>query len=106
MYHYLLKKTIITLIVYASISDFRPLQEFSIGICCFLLFKWWSDYRHCTFSYIECKIIRNVKKEQGYIYNFLEPIFDINKYEYRYLIYSIVICLLLINWILFFNIHP
>lgn len=91
------------IILYSSLSDIRWIQEFSIGICVYLLFKWLSDYRKCTFSYIECKMIRGVKKEEGYIYNFLEPIFDINKYENRYLIYVIVFCFLIINWIKFFK---
>ncbi len=103
MIHYYIKKIIIMIILYSSLSDIRWIQEFSIGICVYLLFKWLSDYRKCTFSYIECKMIRGVKKEEGYIYNFLEPIFDINKYENRYLIYVIVFCFLIINWIKFFK---
>ena len=103
MIHYYIKKIIIMIILYSSLSDIRWIQEFSIGIRVYLLFKWLSDYRKCTFSYIECKMIRGVKKEEGYIYNFLEPIFDINKYENRYLIYVIVFCFLIINWIKFFK---
>ena len=103
MIHYYIKKIIIMIILYSSLSDIRWIQEFSIGICVYLLFKWITDYRKCTFSFIECKMIRGVKKEEGYIYNFLEPIFDINTYENRYIIYVIVLCFLLINWIKFFK---
>jgi len=65
MIHYNIKKIIIMIILYSSLSDIRWIQEFSIGICVYLLFKWITDYRKCTFSYIECKMIRGVKKEEG-----------------------------------------
>ena len=68
-----------------------------MSICGYFLFRWITDYRKCTVSYIECKI-RGVKKEKGYIYNILEPIFDYNKYKNRYLLYFLVFIILLINY--------
>lgn len=103
MYYYLIK-TIITLILISSVSNIKWLQQLSVEICIYLLFKWITNYRKCTLSYIECKI-RKVKKENGYIYNFLEPIFDINKYKYKYLIYLIISSVCLINILLFINHH-
>ena len=44
-----------------------------IFLILFICFKWIFNYRKCTFSRIEC-IIRSVKKEEGYLYNFLEII--------------------------------
>ena len=47
-----------------------------IIILCFFLIKMVFDYHKCTLSYIECKL-RNVKKEKGYINNFVEPIVNL-----------------------------
>tara|TARA_B110001469_G_scaffold123747_1_gene136255 strand:- start:6220 stop:6561 length:342 start_codon:yes stop_codon:yes gene_type:complete len=104
MYIFFIKKIIVILIFYSSLINNRNLEEFTIGICGYLLFKWLSNYRKCTFSYIECKI-RKVKKEKGYLYNFLENIFNINKYENKYLIYCITLCFFIINLIKFINPH-
>ena len=71
--------------------------DLSVSICIYLLTKWITDYRKCTFGYLECKI-RNVKKEKGYINNLLEPVFDINKLNNAYIIYSIIFIILCINY--------
>ena len=71
----------------------KKMNEMGILICGYLLFRWLTDYRKCTVSYIECKI-RGVPKEEGYIYNILESLFDINKDKNRIMIY--VICLLVL----------
>ena len=68
-----------------------------MAISAYFLFRWITDYRKCTISYIECKL-RGVKKEDGYLYNTLEPIFDYNKSEYRYLIYLLFIIIIIINF--------
>ena len=60
----------------------------------FLLFRWFTNMRKCTFSYIECKL-RDVKKEEGIIYNILEPIYDINQEPYRYIYYFIIVAIIL-----------
>ena len=106
MLNFMIKSIVLTVLLFSSLTNYDSLHEFSIGICIYLLTKWWTDYRHCTFSYIECKWIRKVDKKQGYLYNFLEPIFDINRYPHKNLIYVIFLCIFIINWIQFFNPHP
>jgi hypothetical protein len=61
------------------------------------MLKWLTNYRKCTVSYLECKI-RGVKKEQGYLYNILEEIFDLNQSNLKYLVYLFTIIILIINY--------
>ena len=42
----------------------------------FFTFKIIINFRKCTLSYIECKL-RGVKKEQGYLNQFFDKLFDI-----------------------------
>ena len=49
-----------------------------LGLLIFFTFKWIFNYRKCTFSRIEC-IVRNVEKEEGYLYRLLETIVDISQ---------------------------
>ena len=49
------------------------------------MLKWIFNYRKCTFSRIEC-LVRGVKKEKGYLYNFLENMIDIRYCNHIYLI--------------------
>ncbi len=72
------------------------INYYATSFCIFFLFKWLTDYRKCTVSYYECKL-RGVKKEKGYIYNFMEPIYDVNKRKDRCLFYFIVILIYFIN---------
>ena len=44
-----------------------------IIILVFFILKMITEYDKCTISYIECKL-RNVKKENGYLYDFLHSI--------------------------------
>ena len=77
---------ILLLLLISSILDYDKLNEISSVIIIYLLFRWITNYRKCTISYLECKI-RRVKKEQGYLYNILEELFDLNKTDFIYLIY-------------------
>ena len=89
----------ILILIFLIISCFiknEGINNFAIGLILYFLFKWITNYRKCTMSYIECKL-RGVKKEKGIIYNLLEPLFDINKSKYYYLIYLIFIIFLFIN---------
>lgn len=54
----------------------KELPGFYVAFIIFMLLKWILNYRKCTFSYIECKI-RNVKKKDGILYNFLENLVNI-----------------------------
>ena len=86
---------IIFLLISCCIKN-KCINRLSITLCIYFLFRWITDYRKCTISYLECKL-RGVRKEKGIIYNILEPLYDINKTNHRYLIYIIVIIILLIN---------
>lgn len=63
---------------YSCFSDDKEIKKIASGISTYFLFRWITNYRKCTLSFIECKI-RGVKKEKGIIYQILDPIFDINK---------------------------
>ena len=89
----------IILLLYFLISCFS--NKFSNDSICFLcmffLIKWITNYRKCTFSYIECKL-RGVKKEEGIIYNIMEDIYDINKSDYRYCVYVFILYVFYIHY--------
>ena len=75
---------------------YYKIQQLIIIGCFFLLFKWITNLRACTVGYIECKI-RNIKKKDSIIYSIINPIYDINKYQYKYYIYLFTIIILFIN---------
>ena len=52
-----------------------------IGFLIFFLFKMIFFYEKCTLSYLECKL-RNVKKENGYLYDFLHSIIILRSTPY------------------------
>ena len=65
-----------------------------IAIILYFFFKMLSGYDKCTISYIECKL-RNVKKEDSYIYDFLHSIINLKNTShklYLYTIASVFIC--------------
>ena len=68
-----------------SIYFKKPLPRVYLGLLIFFVFKWIFNYRKCTFSRIEC-LVRGVKKEEGYLYNFLENMIDIRYCNHIYLI--------------------
>ena len=52
------------------------MPQYYIAFVIFFMFKWIFNYRKCTISFLECKL-RGVKKENGYLYNFLEGIINL-----------------------------
>jgi hypothetical protein len=52
-----------------------------IGLLLFFFFKMFFYYERCTISYLECKL-RNVKKEDGYLYDFLHSIIILRNTPY------------------------
>jgi hypothetical protein len=64
----------------------------------YFLFKMITDYDKCTLSYIECKL-RNVKKEDGYIYDFLHSIVDLKNTPHGNHFYIISFILLIFYFI-------
>ncbi len=73
-----------------SMSKHRKIENSYMIISAFMFFKIVMNYYQCTISYIECKI-RNVKKEEGYLYNFLNNFIELryNKYFIILIIYYI-----------------
>jgi hypothetical protein len=69
-------------------SKGTSINRYYIGIIGFIFTKSFFNYRKCTVSYAECKI-RNVKKEEGYLYRFLDSIIDL-----RYSLHSIILNIL------------
>jgi hypothetical protein len=54
----------------------------------YFLFKMLTSYDKCTISYIECKI-RNVKKEEGYLNDFLQSITNLRDTKHKNILYAI-----------------
>jgi hypothetical protein len=52
-----------------------------IALFIFISFKTIFNYKKCTISYIECKL-RGVKKEEGYLYTFLQNFINIRYTKY------------------------
>jgi len=88
---------IILFLLLSCITDNILINQTAVVICGYFLVKWISNYRKCTLSYYECKL-RGIPKEEGYIYNILEPIFDYNKSEYRFFIYLFFLIILAYNF--------
>ena len=57
-----------------------------IAIVIFIFIKMVFNYRKCTFSYLECKL-RKVKKEEGYLYTFLEHLINLRNTDHNLFIY-------------------
>ena len=72
---------IIIVILLTSINN-KKINEIALTMIGYFLFRWITNYRKCTISYLECKL-RGVKKDDGYIYNILNPLFDVNKKHNR-----------------------
>jgi hypothetical protein len=82
----------LALFIASPILPFQTAHDISMTCCIYLLFKWITDYRKCTVSYMECKL-RGVKKEQGYIYRYLEPIFNLRDYYWAYMVVIVILIL-------------
>ncbi len=71
----------------------KLIGQWYIVLLYFIMFKMIFSYEKCTLSYIEC-VIRNVKKERGYIYQFLNGFIELrnNKNVFCFLIlYTVLI---------------
>jgi hypothetical protein len=91
---------IIILFSFLILSVFTNNRKINYNALCltiYFMIKWLTNYRKCTISYLECKV-RGVKKEQGFLYNILEEIFDLNKKDFKYLVYLFTIIIMWINY--------
>jgi len=71
----------------------KQIPENYAVIVAFCTFKIISNYRKCTFSYLECKL-RKVKKHDGVLASFLDHVVNIRDTNYKYFIYVISAILL------------
>ena len=83
---YLLLVYLFAIIGFSFIFMDENLPNWYMAIVLFFTFKWIFNYRKCTISYIEC-VIRKVKKEEGYLYRFLNGIVDIRYHNHIALFY-------------------
>ena len=70
----------------------KTLHKTYIGLLLFFLCKMIFNYRNCTLSYVECKL-RGVKREQGYLNNFMDGIINLRETNecVLYYIYALLI---------------
>jgi hypothetical protein len=80
----------LALLLASPFLPFRSAHVIALTACIYLLFKWVTNYRKCTASYLECKM-RGVKKEQGYIYRYLNPIFDLRTNPWAYVVVLLIL---------------
>ena len=81
----------------------KPLHRTYIVILAFMLFKIITNYRLCTISYLECRI-RDVKHNDGYLNQVLDPIIDLRETEHFYPVIIISLIILYYDLIVFDNI--
>lgn len=87
------------LLIFLIVSLFlknETINQSALVICFYFLFRWLTNYRKCTISFIECKI-RGVKKENGFLYNCIDPIINYNKTKYKYYLYIFILIVLSFN---------
>jgi hypothetical protein len=72
--------------------------QWYIAILLFISFKVVFKYEKCTVSYIECKA-RGVKKEEGYIYNFLNSFHKLR--DNKFLYFCLILYVALISIVYF-----
>lgn len=82
--------TLLFLLLSLFVKDHR-ITQFARIACIYLLLKWVFDYHKCTLSYMEVKF-RNVPKEEGYLYQTLEQVMEVNRSpcRFRYSVYTFV----------------
>ena len=71
-----IKLIFIYLFLIYGLINIKDLNNIYVCLVLFISLKIFFNYRRCTLSYLECKL-RNVKKEEGYLNNFLNEIIDL-----------------------------
>ena len=89
--------------LYSCIENKIPaIHALSIVLCLFVMFRWATDYRLCTISYIEM-LARNVKKEDSLVYRFLDDLVNLNTCSFKYFIYVSFIVIMSRNIHILYN---
>lgn len=86
----------LTYILSMALYDDKISQGCAFLFCLLFLIKLVTDNRKCSVSYAECKL-RSIKKEKGFVYNSMNEVYDMNKSKYKYIIYSFIILIMLLN---------
>lgn len=80
------------------IYDIGCIDKNYLILMLFFLIKSLINYRKCTVSFLEI-YLRNVKKERGYLYRFMDDILDIRNTKHIYFIY--LLCFIQIYYFFF-----
>jgi len=95
-----MNKNFVIIIIYYyliyGIINYQQLSEIYFIILLFFMIKIIVNYRKCTLSYLECKLL-NKKKEDGYLNQFFNLIIDIRYSNHIYLILSIGLIIIYLN---------
>ena len=62
----------------------------------FITFKVVTNYRVCSFAYLECKV-RDVRREESYINQFLDPIVNLRYTDHIYILFPLTFIILFYN---------
>ena len=62
----------------------------------FITFKVITNYRVCSFAYLECKV-RDIKREDSYINQFLDPIVNLRFTDHIYILIPLTFIILFYN---------
>jgi len=79
-----------------GILNYHYLSDIYLIILLFFMIKLIINYRKCTLSYLECKLL-NKKKEDGYLNKFFDLMIDLRYTNHIYLILSIGMIILYLN---------
>lgn len=83
-------------VIILSTTKFKYSKYYSwiMALVLFFTLKWIFNYRKCTLSFIEVKL-RGVKKEEGFIYNYLNKCVDFRNKNIIYLFYFLSFILII-----------
>ena len=84
---------------YYYIYQNKMIEEDYIGLLIFIALKIIFFYKKCTISYLECKI-RGVKKEEGYLYRFLDRIVSLRNTKHFYILFILGLYVLYYHFII------
>ena len=84
------------LVVFGWITTNPLYLIFNIVFNANILIHWITNNGQCILTVIEA-LIRNKQIDQGFLYRFINPIYNISKFEMKTLLYSILILSMLLS---------
>ena len=91
-----IKLIFIYLFLIYGLINIKDLNNIYVCLVLFISLKIFFNYRRCTLSYLECKL-RNVKKEEGYLNNFLNEIIDL-RYSVNIIPINILVIIIIFHY--------